>query len=121
MPLEKRPPYLADLVHRDHPLEPFPAEVGQPKGTLTKRQRGRDWTRKTPLRGSLLQASSQAVEERAGNSSSLPWRCGLQRFASCFLTAGLLRRSAPRNNNLARWCHCNLIGKCSYVPPTINP
>src|SRR5665213_1294148 len=39
MPLEKRPPYLADLVHRDHPLEPFPAEVGQQKGTLTKRQR----------------------------------------------------------------------------------
>src|SRR5271168_5404374 len=59
MPLEKRPPYLADLVHRDHPLEPFPAEVGQQKGTLTKRQRGRDWTRKTPLRGSLLRASSQ--------------------------------------------------------------
>ena len=58
MPLEKRPPYLANLVHADHPLEPFPADTGQRKGTLTKRQRGRDWTRKAPLRGSLLRASS---------------------------------------------------------------
>src|SRR5271166_7156606 len=59
MSLEKRSSYLPDLVHGDHPLEPFSANTGQQKGTLTKRQRGRDWTRKTPLRGSLLRASSQ--------------------------------------------------------------
>ena len=34
--------------------------TGQKEATLTKRQRGGGWTRKTPLKGSLLHASSQA-------------------------------------------------------------
>src|ERR1700704_6606334 len=71
MPLEKRAPYLSDLVHRDHPLEPFLANAGQRKGTLTKRQRGRDWTRKAPLRGSLLRASSHSDRSAIKSTPSM--------------------------------------------------
>ncbi|MDE2496152.1 MAG: hypothetical protein KGL97_19825, partial [Alphaproteobacteria bacterium] len=43
----------------DHPLQSFPANSGQRKDADTSRQRGRFWTRKTPLRGSLLRANLQ--------------------------------------------------------------
>jgi len=33
---------------------------------MTKRQRGRDWTRKTPLRGSLLRARSHTIRPILG-------------------------------------------------------
>ena len=44
--------YLADLVHANHPRQPFPAASG-PKGrTLTQHVRGgRNWTRKSPSGG----------------------------------------------------------------------
>ena len=49
-------PDIADLVHANHPRQPFPADQGQRKDADTSRQRGRNWTRKSPLRGSILQA-----------------------------------------------------------------
>ena len=60
----RRDPAFAPVTDRAYPTEPFPANTGQQKGTLTKRQRGRDWTRKIPLRGSLLRASSHYGDGR---------------------------------------------------------
>src|SRR5271166_6658374 len=51
--------YLADQVHANHPHKSFQADQGQRKDADTTRQRGRNWTRKSPLRGSLLDANLQ--------------------------------------------------------------
>ena len=51
--------YLADLVHANHPRQPFPAAKAKRKDADTSRQRGRNWTRKSPLSGSILQAILQ--------------------------------------------------------------
>src|ERR1700691_2571860 len=62
--LEIGAPYLADLVHATHPHPSFPAP-GPKKRTLTDNfEGGRYWTRKQPLRGSLLQAILQPSAAR---------------------------------------------------------
>src|SRR5271154_1021630 len=56
--LEMGAPNLADLVHANHPPKPFPAAQGSKEGTLAHSYRGgQAWTRKSPLRGSVLRAN----------------------------------------------------------------
>ena len=52
-------PYLADLVHANHPRQPFPAAKAKRKDAVTSRQRGSELDAKRPLRGSILQAILQ--------------------------------------------------------------
>src|SRR5208282_5096167 len=54
MPLEKSASYLSDLVHADHPHKPLPADTGQQKGTLTKRQRGSRLDAKNTPQGVII-------------------------------------------------------------------
>src|SRR5271166_4753928 len=54
MPLEKSASYLSDLVHADHPHKPLPANTGQQKGTLTKRQRGSRLDAKNTPQGVII-------------------------------------------------------------------
>src|SRR5208282_2076297 len=54
MPLEKSASYWADLVHADHPHKPLPANTGQQKGTLTKRQRGSRLDAKNTPQGVII-------------------------------------------------------------------
>src|SRR5208282_5968243 len=54
MPLEKSASYLSDLVHADHPHKPLPADTGQQKGTLTKRQRGSRLDAKNTPQGDII-------------------------------------------------------------------
>jgi hypothetical protein len=73
-PLHVGATYLADQVHANHPRVSFPASKGQRKDADTSRQRSRNWTRKSPLRGSLLRAISQFGE---------PIRVGLCHCLTC--------------------------------------
>jgi hypothetical protein len=59
MLLEKCAPDLADLVHPDHPHQPFPADQGQKEGRCHNIKRGSELGAKRPLRGSILQAILQ--------------------------------------------------------------
>ena len=68
--------YLADLVHANHPHQALPGPSG-PKGrTLTQDVRGgRNWTRKSPLRGSILQAILQAKRRGSVFGPATPVFC----------------------------------------------
>src|SRR5271157_4747993 len=64
MPLEKSASYLSDLVHADHPHKPLPANTGQQKGTLTKRQRGSRLDAKNTPQGVII--ASEFTDRRQG-------------------------------------------------------
>src|SRR5215207_3565695 len=51
MLLEIRPPDLANLVHPNHPHQPFPADQGQREGRCHNIKGGRNWARKDPSGG----------------------------------------------------------------------
>src|SRR5208282_5420719 len=61
MPLEKSASYWADLVHADHPHKPLPANTGQQKGTLTKRQRGSRLDAKNTPQGVIIASEFTAA------------------------------------------------------------
>src|SRR5208282_1162315 len=69
MPLEKSASYWADLVHADHPHKPLPANTGQQKGTLTKRQRGSRLDAKNTPQGVII-ASEFTVMHRVREDDS---------------------------------------------------
>src|SRR5208282_4400056 len=86
MPLEKSASYWADLVHADHPHKPLPANTGQQKGTLTKRQRGSRLDAKNTPQGVIIaseftpQSSSDRQPPRPVPRPELPARHAADRL-----------------------------------------
>ncbi len=82
------PPYLTNPIHCNHPpISLLTPAASVKEGADIKRQRGRNWTRFSPLRGSLLQANLQvstaiavssnvAVSYSVNQPSSLAYKIG---------------------------------------------
>src|SRR5208283_1816617 len=94
MPLEKSASYWADLVHADHPHKPLPANTGQQKGTLTKRQRGSRLDAKNTPQGVIIAseftASAISSGPRPGQGRTLPVR-GCRILPGCTATSLFVR------------------------------